>query len=313
MNNVKKDSNLKMYQMLILNLNQLFKKKSQNYQKDFLNRLKDNLFKIIIEEEEIKRQKEIEKKEKDIPLIITKNKTNLEEQKEKSKLFSTTQNSLEYTAEENPKLRIRKRNLQSLSSENYSDNYINVLLDYLKKRIALQNWYNKMMAMKNSKRVRIIGRKIGEGIKRNIFIDESNIKKGNFKTNLLRFPFEQIRREAKRRILIKALLNIQNLKYPSLEYGFLKLKRFSDVKFQVMNAYATLIQRYYRFYLEYVKNRNIGIAIIENEENTVIETVQYRRRIRGSFGSLYELFCYLYKKILIRYILQILLVKNQDY
>ena len=130
MNNVKKDSNLKMYQMLILNLNQLFKKKSQNYQKDFLNRLKDNLFKIIIEEEEIKRQKEIEKKEKDIPLIITKNKTNLEEQKEKSKLFSTTQNSLEYTAEENPKLRIRKRNLQSLSSENYSDNYINVLLDY---------------------------------------------------------------------------------------------------------------------------------------------------------------------------------------
>jgi hypothetical protein len=314
MDNIKKDSNSKMYQMLLLNLSQLLKNKYQNYQRDFLNRLKDNLFKINVEEEIKKQKEEIEKeKEKDIELIMTKKKTNLEEQKEKSKLFTTTQNSLEYEAEENPKLRIRKRNLQSLSSENYSDNYLNVLIDYLKKRIALQNWYNKMMALKNSKRIRITGRKIGEGIKRHIIIDESQKKRGNFKTNLLRFPFEQIRREAKRRILIKALLNIQNLKYPSLEYGFLKLKRYSQVKYQVMNAYATLIQRFYRFYVQYIKTKKVGIAIIENEENTVIETVQYRRRIQRNYENLYELFCYLYKKILIRYILQILYVKNQDY
>ena len=79
-----------------------------------------------------------------------------------------------------------------------------------------------------------------------------------------------------------------------------------------MNAYATLIQRFYRFYIQYIKTKKVGIAIIENEENTVIETVQYRRRIQRPYENLYELFCYLYKKILIRYILQILYVKSQD-
>ena len=98
MDNIKKDSNSKMYQMLLLNLSQLLKNKYQNYQRDFLNRLKDNLFKINMKEEEIKRQKEIEE-EKEKNLILIKNKTNLEDQKEKSKIFTTTQNSLEYNAE----------------------------------------------------------------------------------------------------------------------------------------------------------------------------------------------------------------------
>ena len=63
-----------------------------------------------------------------------------------------------------------------------------------------------MMGLINSKRLRIIGRRIGVGISKTMTINKTK----SFRLNLLRFTLEQIKREVKRRILIKAFLNIQN-------------------------------------------------------------------------------------------------------
>ena len=161
-----------------------------------------------------------------------------------------------------------------------------------------------MMGLKYSKKIRIIGKKIGEGISKKKIIKN----KISFKTNLLRFPFEQIKREAKRRILIKAFLNIQNLQYPSLEFALMKIKKYTEVKYEVMNAYATIIQRYYRDYIQYVKNKNTTITIIQ-QTNTVIENVQYKRRKIFRFRNLKELFCQFYKKKLVKNIIELLYMK----
>ena len=40
------------------------------------------------------------------------------------------------------------------------------------------------------------------------------------------------------------------MKYPILFYSLCKLHKYSLIKFEVMNAYAKLIQRYYRDYNE---------------------------------------------------------------
>ena len=272
------------YHLFLLNLSQLFRNKITNYKNKFLTNLK--------------------------------NYENADEKKRKKKEFVIEEIQESFNIEnEKPTLRIRKRNLQSLSlNNNNSENYTNILVDYLKKRIALQNWYNKMMALRNSKRIRIVGRKIGEGVERKV-LNNIILKKGSFKTNLLRFPFEQIRREAKRRILIKALLNIQKLKYPSLEYGFLKLKKYTEVKLQIMIAYATLIQRYYRFYIECLKQKKKVIEIIE-ESNTIIETSQ-KKRIPINYNlkkeqNIQVIFWYFYKKLFVKRIKDIFSFKSYN-
>ena len=61
---------------------------------------------------------------------------------------------------------------------------------------------------------------------------------------------DKIRKEANRRTLIKAFRNINSMKYPILFYSLCKLHKYSLIKFEVMNAYAKLIQRYYRDYTE---------------------------------------------------------------
>jgi hypothetical protein len=293
-----KYSNLQNYKFFLIILNQLYKNKVYNYKKDLLNRLKINLLKY--NEMEI-----LNRKEEEELIEIKKHKTNLEDQNDKSQLFTTTKKSLEFIKEEKPKLTIRKKSLQSFSSNNYSDNYIKTLTDYLKKRIALTNWYNKMMGLKNSKRIRVIGRRIGEGTSKTMLINKTK----SFRLNLLRFTLEQIKREVKRRILIKAFLNIQNLQYPSLEFALMKIKRYTEIKFQVMNAYATLIQRYYRYYIQNVKNKNTTITIIE-QTNTVIESVQYKRRKIHRFRNLKELFSQFYKKKLVKNVIELLYWKS---
>ncbi len=95
-----------------------------------LNRIKINLLKY--NEKEI-----LNGKEEEELIEFKKHKTNLEDKIDKSQLFSTTKKSLEFIKEEKPKLIIRKKSLQSFSSNNYSDNYIKTLTDYLKKKNCL--------------------------------------------------------------------------------------------------------------------------------------------------------------------------------
>ena len=135
-------------------------------------------------------------------------------------------------------------------------------------------------------------------------------KTKSFRLNLLRFTLEQIKREVKRRILIKAFLNIQNLQYHSLEFALMKIKKYTEIKFQVMNAYATLIQRYYRYYVEYIKNKRTTVTIIEQSNNTIMETVHYRRRVNYHDYNLRDLFYNFYRKKLVKNIIELLYLKS---
>ena len=65
---------------------------------------------------------------------------------------------------------------------------------------------------------------------------------------LLKYIIDKIRKEANRRTLIKAFRNINNMKYPILFFSLLKLHKYSTIKYNVMNAYAILIQRNYRYF-----------------------------------------------------------------
>ena len=76
-----------------------------------------------------------------------------------------------------------------------------------------------------------------------------------------------------------------------------------------MNAYATIIQRNFRYYIQYVKNKNTTITIIE-QTNTVIESVQYKRRKIYRFRNLKELFNQFYKKKLVKNVIELLYFKS---
>ena len=59
---------------------------------------------------------------------------------------------------------------------------------------------------------------------------------------------DKIKKEANRRTLIKAFRDINKLKYPILFYSLLKIQKYAIVKYNVMNAFASLIQKNYRYY-----------------------------------------------------------------
>ena len=86
--------------------------------------------------------------------------------------------------------------------------------------------------------------KIKYKYKENEILDIINI----FYRILLKLIIEKIRKEANRRTLIKAFRNINNMKYPILFFSLLKLHKYSITKYNVMNAYAILIQRNYRYF-----------------------------------------------------------------
>ena len=103
--------------------------------------------------------------------------------------------------------------------------------------------------------------------KKNIII------KGIFKTNLLKFPFQQIYKEMKRRTLIKAFRNISSLQLPELFYSFYKIKKYSSVKNEVMIACAKLIQQNWREYLIKKKNGLINENYVIKQDKNYISKV----------------------------------------
>ena len=90
----------------------------------------------------------------------------------------------------------------------------------------------------------------------------------------------------------------------------MKIKKYTEIKFQVMNAYATLIQRYYRYYVEYIKNKRTTVTIIEQSNNTIMETVHYRRRVNYHDYNLRDLFYNFYRKKLVKNIIELLYLKS---
>ena len=69
-------------------------------------------------------------------------------------------------------------------------------------------------------------------------------------SNLMKYVFDKIKKEVKRRKLIVCFKNINLRKYPCLCYAFKKIKKFAKVRYKVMNEYASIIQNAFRYYLE---------------------------------------------------------------
>ena len=80
--------------------------------------------------------------------------------------------------------------------------------------------------------------------------------------NLMKYVFDKIKKEVKRRKLIVCFKNINMQKYPNLRYALKKIKKFAKVRYKVMNEYASIIQNAFRYYLE---NKN-------KEQNQEIRT-----------------------------------------
>ena len=124
----------------------------------------------------------------------------------------------------------------------------------LLKKIFLKIWHKKAQAMKKAKREQ---RK-----------DKNDYKKKNknkhiLLSNLMAYVFDKIKKEIERRKLITCLKNINKMKYPNLRYALKKIKKFSKVRFKVMNEYASIIQNAFRYYLENKKKEEL----LENKDN----------------------------------------------
>ena len=164
-------------------------------------------------------------------------------------------------------------------------------------KIYFLKWYRKLLALKNSHKV---------NLRKKVPKDLLN----HFKTNLLRFPFEQIKKEVKRRKIIKLFFHIRNLKYPVLTFVFEKLKKYSDIKYQFMNAYATVIQQYFR--MKYINRNFIEDETTINKKQIIIEET-YNENLtftNKSYHSISELFFDFYKKLVIKCLIESLYMKS---
>ena len=137
-----------------------------------------------------------------------------------------------------------------LKIKNNPDEIEKIILE----KIYIKKWFYKVIKIKkeSEKKTRIANRNKIIG---NIF--SLLLKK------IMIDILDKIRKEANRRTLIKAFRNINKLKYPILFYSLLKIKKYSIVKYNVMNAYAKLIQRNFRYYLD--KKARINIYSYSDE------------------------------------------------
>ena len=123
----------------------------------------------------------------------------------------------------------------------------------LLKKIFLKVWYKQAMTRKNAKRGHKKDKKIISNNNNNMIINKNKKYANNnhiLLSNIMSYVFDKIKREIKRRKLIICFKNINTMKYPNLRYALKKIKKFSKVRFRVMNEYASIIQNAFRLYLE---------------------------------------------------------------
>ena len=225
----------------IIKLSNIFikgKKSEKNYNNKFINP-KSNL--LIKPKNEINKKKNILNRDlkEDHNIKININVTSLKKNKNK---FNNKKNDIH---KKSCKITFNEKDL-NINSKNPNEICI-----YLLKKLYIRKWYNKMIAIKNAKRARV---------------DEWNKRHGKnshlLLKNIMIDIIEKIRKEANRRTLIIAFRDINNLKYPILFYALLKIKKYSIVKYNVLNAYAKLIQKNYK-YFKNKKSRINQFFIIE--------------------------------------------------
>ena len=112
----------------------------------------------------------------------------------------------------------------------------NLIAKFILKKIYFNIWHNNVIKKsKSNRRIDRLNKNFGKN-------------KHLFLRNIMINIIEKIKKEANRRTLIKAFRDINKLKYPILFYSLLKIQKYSIVKYNVMNAYAKLIQKNYRYF-----------------------------------------------------------------
>ena len=207
---------------------------------------------------------------KKLPNLINKNKNNKGISENKTNNINNINN---YREESNL---IKKEKNENSSVIVLSDKYKDLIypmknnLTYeqslLLKKIFLKVWYKQAMTRKNAKRGHKKDKKIISNNNNNMIINKNKKYANNnhiLLSNIMSYVFDKIKREIKRRKLIICFKNINTMKYPNLRYALKKIKKFSKVRFRVMNEYASIIQNAFRYYLE---NKNKE-KMMENERN----------------------------------------------
>ena len=255
-----------------------------------INELEEKILKIINENNLIKNNLE-ENNEK------IKN-----EQEEKNNFYKNILNKLFLSTLEkiiNNKINIKKSDFLNKLILNKNDFEHKIILEKqnenLNSLIKKSN-NNKIFLIENQISLNIENSNLNKNLKNNKFntnnlkIDSFNISpskiknqnkkniiiKGIFKKNLLKFPFEQIYKEMKRRTLIKAFRNISSLQLPELFYSFYKIKKYSSVKYEVMIACAKIIQQNWREYIIKKKSSEFnmnGKYIFKQDINYISEVI----------------------------------------
>ena len=198
---------------------------------------------------------------------IISGKKNLEKSKNKNIDKNNTSdnniNATNYSKDSNSI--IKEKNKDSCSiilNDKYKNllypirNNLPLIQQFLLKKIFLKRWEKQANSLKNAKRAH----------KKDIKIYNEKNKKHILYSNLMKYVFDKIKKEVKKRKLIVCFKNINLRKYPILCYAFKKIKKYGKVRFRVMNEYASIIQNTYRYYVENKKKEEENERYQENSE-----------------------------------------------
>ena len=161
-------------------------------------------------------------------------KLHLEPTKIKRKKNKSIENNFINKNKENEE-EINNNKIILIEKEKYNFTFKQKLL---LKKLFIRIWFKQAMSLKHAKRAHYKDR----------FKKTKN--KHILLNNINKFVLEKIKQEVKRRKLIICFDIINRAKYPNLRFGFKKIKKFSKVRYNVLNNYASIIQNAFRFYLE---------------------------------------------------------------
>ena len=149
-------------------------------------------------------------------------------------VINSTDNNNKKISKNSSKIILNEKNIRIFSKVNKNPNEI---AKYILKKIYLIQWYKQMIKIRNAKRTRV-----------DLWKKKKEENKHLLLKNIMMNILKKIKKEADRRTLIIAFRDINKLKYPILYYALLKIQKYSIVKYNVLNAYAQLIQKNYRYF-----------------------------------------------------------------
>jgi hypothetical protein len=143
----------------------------------------------------------------------------------------------------------------------------------------IQNFFNYVKVKKSINNMKLNITKIDQG---------GNSLISAYKKFLLKFPFNKIKQEAKRRVMIKFLLFLRRKELRNFLYSIRRIQKFVKVKTIVLNAYAKRIQDKFRALRQKTKIKEFKkkIKVIKNILDSLIENSN--KRILGSYLNIWR-------------------------